>query len=133
RNEIRDGVLKPGQKILFLSFARPTVARIVEKASELISRDELPHLEISTYHGFAWTILRSHAYLLNGKAAIQLLPPPEAAAHLTDIAKDRHEVEKRRLFADEGKLHFDLFAGLVAELFQASSRLAAIYADAYPI
>jgi len=133
RNAIRDGVLKPGQKILFLSFARPTVARIVEKASELISRDELPHLEISTYHGFAWTILRSHAYLLNGKTTIQLLPPPEAAAHLTDIAKDRHEVEKRRLFADEGKLHFDLFAGLVAELFKGSSRLAAIYADAYPI
>ncbi len=31
RDEIRSGLLKPGQKILFLSFARPTVARIIER------------------------------------------------------------------------------------------------------
>ncbi|HBO7191100.1 TPA: ATP-dependent helicase, partial [Pseudomonas aeruginosa] len=48
RDEIRSGVLKPGQKILFLSFARPTVARIIEKASELISREDLKQLEVST-------------------------------------------------------------------------------------
>jgi DNA helicase II / ATP-dependent DNA helicase PcrA len=133
RDEIRAGALKLGQKVLFLSFARPTVARIIEKASELIARDELSYLEISTYHGFAWTILRSHGYLLNGKSPIQLLPPPEAAAHLADIAKESHEAEKRWLFAEEGRLHFDLFARLVAELFQASGRLAAIYAESYPI
>ena len=34
---VASGTLKPGQKVLFLSFARPTVARIVEKATELIS------------------------------------------------------------------------------------------------
>lgn len=133
RHEINRGVLKPGQKILFLSFARSTVARIIEKASQLATRGELSNLEISTYHGFAWTILRSHAYLLNGKLGIELLAPPEAAAHLTDIAKDEQDAEKRRLFVDEGKLHFDLFARLVAELFRGSARLAAIYADAYPI
>src|SRR5690606_30626009 len=80
RDEIRSGALKPSQKVLFLSFARPTVARIIEKASELISRDDLKWLEVSTYHGFAWTILRSHAYLLNGRSDLKLLPPPEAAA-----------------------------------------------------
>ncbi|WP_229637895.1 UvrD-helicase domain-containing protein [Xanthomonas citri] len=73
RNEIRSGILKPGQKVLFLSFARPTVARIIEKASELISREDLKQLEVSTYHGFAWSILRSHAYLLNGRPNLQLL------------------------------------------------------------
>src|SRR5690606_11624764 len=72
RDEIRSGVLKPGQKILFLSFARPTVARIIEKASGLISREDLKQLEVSTYHGFAWSILRSHAYLLNSRPSLQL-------------------------------------------------------------
>ncbi|MBV59828.1 MAG: DNA helicase UvrD [Nevskiales bacterium] len=133
RDEVRLERLKPGQKILFLSFARPTVARIIEKASQLLSREDVAHLEISTYHGFAWTILRSHAYLLNGKPAIRLLPPPEAAAHLTDIAKANQEAEKRRLFEREGKLHFDLFARLVADLFSTCRRLAAIYVDSYPI
>lgn len=132
-DEIRSGALKPGQKVLFLSFARPTVARILEKASELISREDLQWLEVSTYHGFAWSILRSHAYLLNGRSGVQLLPPPEAAAHLTDIDKDGHETEKLRLFEKEGRLHFDLFARLVGELFRRSGRLASIFSDSYPV
>jgi len=133
RNAIRAGMLKPGQKVLFLSFARPTVARIIEKATELISHNDLHHLEVSTYHGFAWSILRSHAYLLNGKTTVELLPPPEASAHLSDIPKTDHEREKHRLFFEEGKLHFDLFARLVSELLQSSRRLAAVYANSYPI
>ncbi len=133
RDEIRSGALKPGQKILFLSFARPTVARIIEKASELITREDMQWLEVNTYHGFAWTVLKSHAYLLNGRSNVQLLPPPEAAAHLTDIAKDGHEAEKLRLFEQDGRLHFDLFARLVGELFQRSGRIARIFSDSYPI
>jgi DNA helicase-2/ATP-dependent DNA helicase PcrA len=133
RDEIRSGILKPGQKILFLSFARPTVARIIEKASELISREDLKQLEVSTYHGFSWSILRSHAYLLNGRSSLQLLPPPEAAAHLTDIDRTQHEAEKRRLFEQEGLLHFDLFASLAGELLSRSDRLGAIFTDTYPI
>ncbi len=122
-----------GQKVLFLSFARPTVARIVEKAAELISQEELKHLEINTYHGFAWSILRSHGYLLNTARAITLLPPPEAAAHFADVDAGAREQEMLRLFEEEGRLHFDLFARLVAQLFQRSARLANIYCDAYPM
>jgi len=133
RDEIRSGVLRPGQKVLFLSFARPTVARIIEKSSELISREELHWLEVSTYHGFAWSILKSHAYLLNGRSDLRILPPPEAAALLTDVDKDQHDAEKQRLFEQEGRLHFDLFARLVAELFRGSCRLASIYSDSYPM
>jgi DNA helicase II / ATP-dependent DNA helicase PcrA len=133
RDEIRSGALKPGQKILFLSFARPTVARIIEKASELISSNDKQYLDINTYHGFAWSILRSHAYLLNGISTIRLMLPPEAAAYLTDIDINDHEAEKQRLFMQEGLIHFDLFAQLVSEIFGKSCRLAQIYANSYPI
>ncbi len=133
RNEIRAGLLKEGQKVLFLSFARATVARIVEKASELIGREELRDLEINTYHSFAWTILKSHAYLLNGKRDLQLLPPPEAAAHFSDVPKGGHQAEKDRLFTEEGRLHFDLFAKLSATLLAGSQKLRHIYSDAYPL
>ncbi|MFM9928396.1 ATP-dependent helicase [Variovorax sp. H27-G14] len=129
---VASGSLKPGQKVLFLSFARPTVARILEKAAELISPQELKHVEINTYHGFAWSILRSHGYLLNTTRAITLLPPPEAAAHFADVGTDARDQEMLRLFEEEGRLHFDLFARLVAQLFQRSTRLAGIYCDTYP-
>lgn len=133
KQQVASGTLKPGQKVLFLSFARPTVARIVEKAAEIISPEELKHLEINTYHGFAWSILRSHGYLLNTAREITLLPPPEAAAHFADVDAGAREQEMLRLFEEEGRLHFDLFARLVAQLFQRSARLANIYCDAYPM
>ncbi|RYD85977.1 MAG: ATP-dependent helicase [Verrucomicrobiaceae bacterium] len=133
QQQVASGGLKLGQKVLFLSFARPTVARILEKAAELISPGELKHLEINTYHGFAWSILRSHGYLLNAARAITLLPPPEAAAHFADVDVGAREQEMLRLFAEEGRLHFDLFARLVAQLFQRSARLASIYCGAYPM
>jgi DNA helicase-2/ATP-dependent DNA helicase PcrA len=132
QQQVASGSLKPGQKVLFLSFARPTVARILEKAAELISPAELQHLEINTYHGFAWSILRSHGYLLNTARTITLLPPPEAAAHFADVDVGAREQEMLRLFEEEGRLHFDLFSRLVAQLFQRSARLAGIYGDAYP-
>ncbi|WP_232067200.1 UvrD-helicase domain-containing protein [Achromobacter xylosoxidans] len=132
QQQIASGTLRPGQKVLFLSFARPTVARILEKAAEIISKDEIKHLEINTYHGFAWSILRSHGYLLNTARTITLLPPPEAAAHFADVDVSVREQEMLRLFEEEGRLHFDLFARLVAQLLQRSDRLARIYCDAYP-
>ncbi|WP_369941077.1 UvrD-helicase domain-containing protein [Xanthomonas medicagonis] len=133
RQKIVSGALKPGQKVLFLSFARATVARIVEKAAELIRPEELRYLEINTYHGFAWSILRSHGYLLNTAKAITLLPPPEAAAHFADVDAGSREQEMLRLFEEEGRMHFDLFARLAAQIFQRSDRLANIYCDAYPL
>jgi DNA helicase-2/ATP-dependent DNA helicase PcrA len=128
---IRSGMLRDGRRILFLSFARTTVARILEKAGDLVSNDELRFLEINTYHSFVWNILKSHAYLLNGKRRVSLLPPPEAAAHLAGIDKAQHDAEKVRLFYEEGRLHFDMFARLGAAILSGSSRLAHIYSSAY--
>ncbi|MXN28141.1 UvrD-helicase domain-containing protein [Delftia sp. CH05] len=133
RDEIRSGALQPGQRILFLSFARPTVARIVEKAKELISAADFKLLEVNTYHGFAWDVLRSHGYLLNDGKRLKLLPPPEGAARLAHIAKEEHHAEKLRLFHEEGLLHFDLFAQLTAQLFSRSQRLTGVYASTYPL
>jgi DNA helicase-2/ATP-dependent DNA helicase PcrA len=62
-----------------------------------------------------------------------LLPPPEASAHLADVAAEAREAEKERLFFQEGRLHFDLFARLAAEIFAGSRKLTKIYSDAYPL
>ena len=58
--DIRRGILKTGQRILFLSFARATIARVEQQAGKVISGLERDRLEINTYHGFAWSLLRRH-------------------------------------------------------------------------
>jgi hypothetical protein len=50
--EIANGALAPGQKVLFLSFARATVARIVQESKVRVPADARSWIEIGTYHGF---------------------------------------------------------------------------------
>lgn len=132
--DIRRGILKTGQRILFLSFARATIARVEQQAGKVISGLERDRMEINTYHGFAWNLLRSHGYLLKGGNRIRLLPPPEAGARLATFSGDQaRAAEKRRLFHDEDLLHFDLFAETSTDLLARSQVLGALISDAYPI
>jgi len=132
-HEIRTGQLKRGQRILFLSFARATIARVAQQAGKLIAGPDHNILEINTYHGFAWNFLQSHGYLLNASRLIRVLPPPEAAALLAAIEPKDRLIEKHRLYSEEGLLHFDLFAAVSAEVLSRSKRLATIISDTYPI
>jgi DNA helicase-2/ATP-dependent DNA helicase PcrA len=132
--ELTQGVLGPGQRILFLSFARATIARVEEHAVGIVRAENRKDLEISTYHGFTWSILRSHGYLLTPTTPIKLLPPAESAAALSDIDSDADKLtEKKRLFYEEGRLDFDLFAELAAELLTRSTSLRQLVSRTYPI
>ncbi len=132
--EIRDNKLQRGQNILFLSFARATIARVAQQAGKLLAADHSERLETNTYHGFAWNLLRSHGYLLRAGRNILLLPPPEAAARLSEVDGDAARVtEKRRLFEEHGLLHFDLFAEMAGSLLTRSTVLRRTICDAYPI
>ena len=130
--EIESGHLKIGQSVLFLSFARATVSRVAEHARRQIASRHRKLLEINTYHGFAWNILRSHGYLIRSPGRIRLLPPPEASSLLAEIAATERGAEKTRLFQDEGLLHFDLFASVTTDLLSRSRHLREIFSDAYP-
>ena len=132
-SEIANGALEPGQKILFLSFARATVARIVQELKLRVPREARSKIEINTYHGFAWEFIRGHGYLLTGHRRMRLLSPPDAAGKLAGIAKANRPAELQRLLAEDGLLGFDLFAGLTADLLEQSPRLCRILADGYPI
>jgi DNA helicase II / ATP-dependent DNA helicase PcrA len=131
--EIANGVLAPGQKILFLSFARATVARIIQESRIRVPRAACSNIEINTYHGFAWEFIRGHGYLLTGHRTLRLLPPPDAAGKLAGIAKGDRPAELQRLLAEHGLLGFDLFAGLAADLLEQSPRLCRMLADCYPV
>ncbi|WP_316171785.1 UvrD-helicase domain-containing protein [Bradyrhizobium sp. SZCCHNRI1058] len=125
--------LGPLGKALFLSFARATVARVAEQATATLPRTLMSRIEINTYHGFAWTILKSHGYLLCGKQGVSLLLPAQARAHLAGLNADARSARQRELFDRDGLVAFDLFPTLLTQLFQVAPALAAAYARAYPL
>jgi len=131
--EIGDNCLVPEQKVLFLSFARATVARVSERACELLPSDAMKNVEINTYHGFIWRLLKSHGYLLNGKRSIRLLTPPDCAVLMSGVPKGEQSKEKERLFQEEGRVDFGQFAPLAGQLLDSSSKLRRIVSNAYPI
>lgn len=124
--------LGPSGKALFLSFARATIARVAEQATATIPREHIGRIEINTYHGFAWSILKSHAYLLCARPGVSLLLPAQARDRLAGLTGAARAAQQRRLFDEEGLIAFDLFPSLIAELFDAVPVLARAYAGAYP-
>ena len=130
--DLEAGRLGAGGKALFLSFARATIARVAEQATATIPRELMARIEINTYHGFAWSILKSHAYLLCASPNVSLLLPAQARDRLAGLTGAARITEQRRLFDEEGLIAFDLFPSLVAELLEAVPLLARAYGGAYP-
>jgi DNA helicase-2/ATP-dependent DNA helicase PcrA len=143
--------LKPGQNILFLSFARATVSRVLEAIDEerAITREERRRIEVDTYHSFFWRVLKTHGYLVGFPRRMTILTPPneaialssvrsgyKAAKHLSDEEKAekraKEEAERVRLATEEGKVCFDLFAGRVATLLHGSDKVRSLISTMYP-
>ncbi len=143
--------LRPSQKIIFLSFARPTVARIVEALDENqeMGKFEKRSIQIDTYHAFFWRLIRSHGYLLGLPRAVSLLTPTTEAialsairteyppdSRLSDVQREeraaRESAERTRLAQEEGRICFDLFAELASQILHGSRRIRALISEAYP-
>jgi DNA helicase II / ATP-dependent DNA helicase PcrA len=150
--QIAERDLQPGQKILFLSFARATVARVIQaiENEKQIRVDEKRLIEVETYHSFFWRILKTHGYLLGLSRCPSILKPSDEAVILSPIrtkygrekalgaqekaAKRAEEDEaRRRLCFSEGRICFDLFAPLVGNLLLSSDRLCRLISTMYPV
>lgn len=142
--------LVAGQKILFVSFARATVSRVMEaiEREQRIPPEQKRLIDVETYHSFFWRILRSHGYLVGLPRRIEILTPPiEAIAlatiraqfparKLTDAQKEAKRVaedaERTRLAIGEGRICFDLFATYVGDIL-GSERVCRLISDMYPV
>ena len=129
---INSGVLKPNQKILFLSFARQTISRIEEQANHIVTKEDKKKIEINTYHGFCWSIIQSFGYLLTSNKYFKLLTPPNESALLADIEEDKHDKYLLNLFENDGQISFRLFAKLTTEIIEKSKRICSLISTAYP-
>lgn len=129
---VESGILKDSQKVLFLSFARATISRIEEQAGNLIFPHTKGQIEINTYHGFIWNIIRHHGYLLTDQP-IKLLPPHEAPKYLLGIEKNNVKDKLNNLFYENGLIHFDLFAQICTQLLTQSCAIRRLVSRMYPI
>ncbi len=150
--QIAERNLRPQHKVLFLSFARASVARVVEAIEEeqSISRDAKRRIEVETYHSFFWRILKAHGYLIGLPRRLNILTPPAEAIALSAIrsgfgadsklsAKEKEDkanaekAERHRLAKHDGRICFDLFAPFVGDLLHRSERLRRLLATMYPV
>jgi DNA helicase-2/ATP-dependent DNA helicase PcrA len=142
--------LRAGEKILFLSFARASVSRVVQAIE--YEQEILPELkkriEVETYHSFFWRILKAHGYLIGLPRTLTILTPQNVSVALSAIRREyarsgiteaqrqekqvREVAEKQRLSRKEGKICFDLFADYAGELLRRSERLKKLIAHMYP-
>ncbi len=124
-----------GQSVLFLSFSRAAVARVIETSKEHLSKNTLTYLSIQTFHSFFWEILRAYGYLLGAPKNLKLLLPHDESALRHGIVNENEEwiSERERLFSEEGLVAFDLFAPKVLKLLSKSNRLRTLMASRHPM
>jgi DNA helicase II / ATP-dependent DNA helicase PcrA len=144
--------LRPGQEVLFLSFARATISRVVEAIENEhdIPRATKSRINVETYHSFFWRILQTHGYLLGLPRPLSILTPANEAVALSAIRseykaegklseaekadrKGKLHAERLRQAKLEGRVCFDLFAHHVAELLERSKQLRQLIATRYPV
>lgn len=140
-----DEGLQAGQAILFLSFSRAAVARIGEASKAEVQKAKRHQLSIQTFHSFCWELLRSHGYLVGcPKRRLELLlphdekalsgglkPPRKGQAPSAEWTAWQHE--RQRMFNEEGKITFDLFAPKTVELLSRCPLILELVADRYPV
>lgn len=127
--------LKPGQTVLFLSFSRAAVARVIESSKTQLPKALQSKLSIHTFHSFFWEVLKAYGYLLGAPKRLRLLLPHDEAAlrHPFESLGFDWAEERDRLFREEGIVAFDLFAQKALELLTRSERLRALFAARHPM
>ena len=149
--KIAEKHLRPGQKILFLSFARATISRVVEAIDyeQKIPPTQKSRIDVETYHSFFWRILKTHGYLIGLPRRLTILTPPSEAIALSEVrsafpARDLSEEQKvgKKVAEDDerirlamtlGQVCFDLFASYVGDILQGSARIRCLIATMYPV
>lgn len=127
--------LSPGQSALFLSFSRAAVARAAEASKNQLPVDLQGKLSIQTFHSFFWRVLRAYGYLLGAPKSLQLLMPHDEVAmrHEFESNGGNWDIERERLFREEGRVAFDLFASKTHELLSRSNRLCSLFSKCHPL
>lgn len=144
--KIAENNLCLGQKILFLSFARATISRVLQaiEYEKEIPLEQKRCIVVETYHSFFWRILRTHGYLVGLPRRLKILNPSDEAIALSNIRlrtsaketgdeqKNAEKKEQLRLAIEEGRVCFDQFAHFVGDILHGSERIRRLIGIMFP-
>ena len=127
-----------GQAVLFLSFSRAAVGRLIEAGAKSIPHSYRNKLIVQTFHSFFWNLLGCHAYLLGTPPTLQILMPHDERAISQGIRPDGSdwpawERERELLFFRDGRIAFDLFAPMTLHLIKRSTGIKNLITQQYPL
>lgn len=135
--------MTPGQSVLFLSFSRAAVARVGEATRQQVPKAQRGMLSMQTFHSFFWTLLSAHAYLLGAPKTLRIFLPADEQVEYGTIKKKERNIqnpewvkwlaERERLFREDGKIAFELFAHNAAELLHRSGHVRRLVAQRHPL
>lgn len=130
--------LTPGQTVLFLSFSRAAVSRVLDAAKVEVPKQELALLSLETFHAFFWRLLRPHGYLLGAPRKLSILLPQDEKALRSGIdEEDEGWAEwlegREKLFWEQGRVAFDMFAPTAAALLERCAHLSVLVGAAHPL
>jgi len=134
---IRQG-LASGQKVLFLSFSRAAVARVLDAAKMEVAKQDLALVSVETFHAFFWRLLKPHGYLLGAPRKLSILLPHDEAVLRDGIREEdagwADWLQARdQLFWEKGRVAFDLFATNVAVLLDRCKYLPSLIGATHPL
>lgn len=127
-------ILKPEQRILFLSFSRAAVRQVTDRMKTTLSSTQRAILEVRTFHSYFLDLIRSHGRLLTGEQARFITPEREAILRADFMGDDDEwKAEKYRLATEKSLYVFDTLAPALADLLERSSDLRNLYSTRYPV
>ncbi len=125
--------LNPEQTVLFLSFSNSAIRRILASSRTILTPEILSHINIKTYHSFAWDILRSNGYLLSSHRQITIVATQDAAVIRAGLDAEKWRKVEPLLFLENGRLTYDQFAPQAAEILERSSVIRKRLGYAFPL
>lgn len=136
--KVIQSTLSTHQSILFLSFSRSAITRLMEASIGVIDRECRKLLSIQTLHSFFWGVIQSHAYLLGTPRKLRILLPHDERSlsnglKETDLLWEEWLTTREKLCHTEGRVAFDMFAPLAAELLVKSGHLRQLLSQRHPL
>ncbi len=135
--KIIQSTLLTHQSVLFHSFSRSAITRLMEASIGVIDRESRKSLSIQTLHSFFWGVIQSHAYLLGLPRKLRILLPYDERClsnglKETDLLWKEWLSSREMLCRKEGRVAFDLFAPLAVELLGKSEQLRQLLSQRHP-
>lgn len=129
--------LEVGQKVLFLSFTRAAVSRVIGSVDDVIkdkNKDYKKLIQAHTFHSLFWEIIKTHGYLIGLPRKLKVLLPHEATMRKSELDEGASwSDEKERLMREEGVVDFSLFAPTAITILSSSQKIKQIYTTTYPL